>query len=179
MEICPEAVALIRKEETFQAEAYLCPAGVWTIGYGDTGPHVRRGMRITEAEAYDRLLERLADFGAGVEAALQGAHVSPKQFGALVSLAYNIGLEGLRKSRLLAHVRAGNAQAAADEFLKWTRARDRRTGELRELRGLVRRRALERALFLGDDPGRVEVGFGAPSPEPRDFEPIAPPERVE
>ena len=48
-------LAIIKRAEGLRLEAYLCPAKVWTVGYGSTGPHVKKGMVITPGEA-DRLL---------------------------------------------------------------------------------------------------------------------------
>lgn len=71
--------------------------------------------------------------------------VSQCQFDALVSFAFNCGPANLEKSTLLKKVNAGLMQEAAQEFLKWEK------GGGKVLLGLVKRRAAERALFLGED----------------------------
>jgi lysozyme len=137
-----QGVQLIKNTESLRLHAYRCPAGKWTIGYGDTGPDVRPGLVITEAEAEVRLACRLAEeFEPGVEQLL-AVEVTGNQFSALVSFAYNTGLQALAESTLLGKLNAGDYDGAADEFPRWTRSRGR------VLPGLVTRRAAERELFL-------------------------------
>ena len=137
---------LIQGFESLRLTAYLCPAGRWTIGYGHTAADVRKGQRITAAEAESLLRSDLARFEKGVDKLVAGVAVTENQFSALVSFAFNAGLASLRKSTLLEKLRGGDGAGAAAEFAKWTRARNA-NGELRVLPGLVRRRAAERKLF--------------------------------
>lgn len=179
MQACQAAVEIIKQEESLRLKAYHCGAGVCTIGYGHTGPDVRDGMVITEERAEELLRADLAQFERDV-ANLTGTARPPiteNQFGALVSFAFNVGSRSLARSRLLALLREGDVNGAADEFQKWTRATNPNTGEKRVLPGLVRRRARERALFLSAPAPRIEVAFATPSPELRDFTAIVPPER--
>ncbi|SNR95578.1 lysozyme [Humidesulfovibrio mexicanus] len=138
-----QGVHIIKSSEALRLKAYRCPAGKWTIGYGDTGPTVRPGLTITEAEAEERLARRLAfEFEPGVEQLL-AVSVTGNQFSALVSFAYNCGLgeDGLAGSTLLRKLNAGDYDGAADEFPRWTRSKGRVQP------GLVTRRAAERELF--------------------------------
>lgn len=145
-----QGVQLIKNAESLRLRAYRCPAGKWTIGYGDTGPDVRPGLTITEAEAEERLARRLAgEFEPGVEQLL-AASVSGNQFSALVSFAYNVGLQALAESTLLRRLNAGDEGGAADEFPRWTRS----NGHV--LPGLVTRRAVERELFLTPGDGTYD-----------------------
>lgn len=133
---------IIKDAERLRLRSYLCPAGKWTIGYGDTGPHVGPGQVITEAEAEERFARRLAnEFEPGVEQLLE-VEVTGNQFSALVSFAYNTGLEAFAQSTLLRRLNQGDVDGAAAEFGRWTRSRGR------VLPGLVTRRAAERELFL-------------------------------
>ncbi len=132
---------LIARWEGFRAEAYLCPAGVWTIGYGHTGPDVKPGMVITQQQAVQLLINDLARFNNGVNA-LVTLPLNQNQFDALVSFSYNLGLGSLQSSTLLRLLNAGNFQAAADQFPRWDRAGGK------EVAGLLARRNAERALFL-------------------------------
>ena len=137
-------VAIIKRYETFQAKAYLCPAGVPTIGYGHTGSDVRLGQTITEHQADVILALDLERFERGVTELVAGVAVTENQFSALVSLAFNIGLAALKGSTLLRKLRTGaSAQDVAAEFDKWVHAKGVK------LEGLVKRRAAEAALFLG------------------------------
>jgi lysozyme len=133
---------LIKRSESCRLDAYLCPAGIPTIGYGHTGD-VKLGHRITQHQADTILAYDLERFEADLTVLLTGyAPVTENQFSALVSFAFNVGTAALGGSHLLAHVRAGEVQAAAGEFGKWVHA----AGKV--LPGLVARRAAERALFL-------------------------------
>lgn len=140
------ALDLIKEFEGFRAKAYADPVGVWTIGYGTTaraglGIDPKPGMTITEAEA-DRLLRAGVDkFAAQVMEKLTRAPTD-NQFGAMVSLAYNIGPGEFAKSSVLRMFNRGDTAAAADAFLLW----DKADGKV--MPGLVRRRKAERALFL-------------------------------
>lgn len=137
--IGPKGLALIKSSEGLRLKAYRCPADVPTIGYGSTGPHVRMGMTITEAEAEALLRKDLARFEAGV-VKLAGP-MTPGQFSALVSFAFNLGLGALGKSTLLKKHKAGDFAGAKAEFAKWNRAGGR------VLAGLTKRRAAEAELY--------------------------------
>lgn len=146
--IGPRAIALLHHFEACRLTAYLCPARVWTIGWGNTfyanGQAVRAGDRITQATADELFKNILRQFEDGVNAAAPDA--TPAQFGAMVALAYNIGLAAFRRSSVLRHHLAGNHQAAADAFRLWNKA----GGKV--MAGLTRRRAAERLLYLNDLP---------------------------
>nr|WP_277878743.1 lysozyme [Coleofasciculus sp. FACHB-129] len=134
---------MIKSFEGFELKAYQCPASKWTIGYGHTGT-VKSGMKITEAQAEQRLKRELKKFEIAVENALKTS-VNDNQFSALVSFTFNLGSDNLRRSTLLQLLNNGKTQQAADEFLKWNQA------GRQVLKGLTFRRQAERALFLGED----------------------------
>ena len=146
-----KGLALIKEFEGLKLKAYLCPAQVWTIGYGSTGAHVREGMVITEARAEELLREDLERFERGV--AKLAPNATQEQFDAMVSLAFNIGTgdldlndgdtkeEGFTASSVLRHHRAGRHAQAAEAFALWNKAGGR------VQKGLVRRRAAEAALY--------------------------------
>lgn len=133
-------LALIKSFEGLRLEAYRCPAGVLTIGYGSTGPHVKQSMVITPGEAERLLLEDLEWFEHGVE--IIAGPATDNQFSAMVSLAFNIGLGRFATSTVLKRHKLGNRVGAANAFLLWVR------GGGRVLPGLVRRREAERKLYL-------------------------------
>lgn len=146
---------LIKRWEGFRAEAYLDPAGVWTIGYGTTaraglGLEPKAGMRITEAEAETYLRKGVEKFAKAIKTAIK-APINENEFGAFVSLAYNIGPAAFRRSTALRKFNAGDKAGAADAMLMWNQA----GGKV--LQGLKNRRAAERELFLTP---------AAPSPDP-------------
>lgn len=149
--IAMAAVAEIALSEGLRLKAYRCPAGVWTIGWGET-EGVRPGDTCTKEQADRWLLEDVTDRAKAVRR-MCAVEPSENELGALVSLAYNIGLEGLRRSTVLRQHNAGNRQAAARAFGLWNKARSPRTGQLEVLDGLTARRAREAALYLTpDDP---------------------------
>jgi lysozyme len=139
-EISEKGLDLIRRFEGLSLQAYRCPAGILTIGYGSTGPHVKAGKVITTAEANDLLLKDVKRFEDGVSA-IVGPTTQPR-FDALVSFAFNLGLGNLMSSTLLKRHKSGDFQGAADQFLRWNKAKGK------VLPGLTKRRAAERALYL-------------------------------
>jgi lysozyme len=145
-DIPPAALQLVAEFEGYRSEAYRCPAGVWTIGYGTTrwgdGRPVQPGDTITE-DAARRLLKRdLADAAQAVDDLVK-VELTEHQRAALISFVYNIGRGAFARSTLLARLSAGHMTSAADEFMRWIRA----GGVV--LPGLVRRRSAEAKLFSG------------------------------
>jgi lysozyme len=142
MRINEKGRAIVKRFEGLRLTAYRCPAGVLTIGYGSTGPHVKQGMCITEAEAEELLRKDLKRFEDGVWQ-IAGA-ATGNQFSAMVSLAFNIGLGAFATSTLVKRHKLGNHIGAANAFLSWKMAGGR------VLTGLIRRREAERKLYLGE-----------------------------
>ncbi len=120
--------------------------GTLTIAFGHTGADVFPNMVISEAEAERLLSVDVEKFAAGV-ARLVDMPLADNERVALVSFAYNVGLEAFQDSTLLELLNAGDRAGAAAEFPKWRKSK----GEI--MPGLVRRRAAERTLFLskGDE----------------------------
>jgi GH24 family phage-related lysozyme (muramidase) len=139
------AVQEIARSEGCRLSAYRCSAGVPTLGWGETRG-VKMGDTITQAEADRRFCESLTEFTEGVKAMLT-RDASANELGALVSLAYNIGLAGFKRSTVLREHNAGNFQSAARAFALWNQA----GGQV--LAGLTARRAREAALYLTPDDG--------------------------
>ena len=139
-QINQDGLNLIKQWEGLRLEAYLCPAKVWTIGYGHTAT-AKKGMSISEAEAVNLLRGDLARFQRCVENSVT-VPLNDNQFAALVCFAYNIGLNALSGSTLLRKLNEGDTKAAAEQFLRWNRAGGK------EVSGLTRRRQAERKLFL-------------------------------
>ena len=133
------ALPIIKRWEGLRLKSYLCPANVWTIGYGTT-KDVKPGMTITEAEAERMLAEDVAEFEKGVRAAVK-VPLADHQLAALISFAYNVGLGAFRTSTLLRLVNKSEFDSAAKQFDRWTK------GGGKVLPGLVKRRAAERELF--------------------------------
>lgn len=141
MKASPACYDIIKRFEGCETTAYRCPAGVLTIGYGSTGPHIKQGMTITEAEADKLLCKDVARFEKGVSAIV--GPTEQHRFDALVSFAFNLGLGRLMSSTLLKRHKAGRFADAADQFHLWVRA----NGKV--LKGLVARREAESHLYRG------------------------------
>ena len=137
---------LVKRFESFYSEAYLCPAGVWTIGYGHTRG-VEQGQSITKEEAEALLQEDLTEAALAVER-LIARSLTENQFAALVSFTFNVGAFNLKESTLRRKLNLGNDEDVPTELNHWVKATDPVSGEKRTLRGLVLRRAAEGELWL-------------------------------
>lgn len=138
-----EGVALIKHFEGCELTAYLCPANVWTIGYGHTAS-VSEGDVITEEEAERLLKEDLEEFEGYVRELVE-YDLTQNQFDALVAWTYNLGPGNLKESTLLNRVNYGPISDVPTQIKRWTKANGK------ELAGLVKRRAAEAALWEGHD----------------------------
>ena len=134
-----KGLELIKSFEGLRLRAYLCPAKVWTIGYGHTGD-VRGGQVITQSQADDLLKQDLRRFEIAVRKLVK-VPLTQNQFDALVSFAYNVGEAALSRSTLLRKLNAGDLAGTKLEFAKWNK------GGGKVLAGLTRRRADEATLF--------------------------------
>ena len=137
---------LIKQFEGLRLHAYVCPAGVLTIGYGHTKT-AKQGQIITPEQADTLLASDLSGFESSVAHMLKSTTVKQNQFDALVSFAFNLGAESLRSSTLLKCVKLGDHAGARREFARWVFATV--GGKKTRLEGLVRRRAAEAALYGG------------------------------
>ena len=146
MKISSRGLELIKEFEGFSSKAYLCPAKIPTIGWGNTfwedGRKVKMGEQISKEKALE-LLEYVVnkDFSQKIYPLIK-VEVSQNQFDSMVSLAYNIGVGAFSESTLLKKVNANDFKGAGDEFLKWNKSGGK------PLLGLTRRRERERELFL-------------------------------
>jgi len=156
--ISDRGAEFIARAEGLRLSVYQDPAGIWTIGYGHTGPAAAEGNRITEAEARRLLRADLATAERAV-ADLVKRDLTDDQFAALVSLTYNIGRGAFTGSTCLRRLNAGDESGALEAWQWWTKAGGR------TLAGLVRRRAAETRLWQGD-----------PDPWTEEFETAAQPE---
>ena len=156
----PRGLSIIKAHEGLRLKAYLCPAGVWTIGYGSTGPHVKPGMTITQMQADALLARDVRRFEDRVNRLVK-VPITQGQFDALVSFDFNTG--ALHSSTLLKRLNAGKHSEVPAQLMRWTK------GGGRELPGLVRRRREEAAMWRGLDEhataGKADVAVvDAPKP---------------
>jgi lysozyme len=138
------ALDLIKQSEGCRLVAYQDVAGIWTIGYGHING-VTPGMVMTQAQADQALIGDLLTAKTTVDDATRDVFTSDNQFGAMVSLCFNIGSANYRDSTVLRQHRSGNFPAAAQAFLLWDKARV--DGQLQEVGGLLARRQAESTLY--------------------------------
>jgi lysozyme len=148
METNDAGLGIIKTCEGFRARPYLDVAGVVTVGFGTTrgwagGPIPLDLAPVTELEA-EILLKKDVQSTERFVARLIRVPLSENEFSALVSFTYNVGAGNLQRSTLRMKLNRGHRLDAAGEFPKWRRAGGR------IYRGLVRRRMMERDLFLDD-----------------------------
>lgn len=146
MKASQKCVELIKQFEGYKDKAYLCPAGIPTIGYGSTmwndGRKVQMGDKITK-EGAELLLHWELNNKAVV---LYGLNVNQNQANAILSFVFNLGIGAFQKSTLIKKIRLNpNDPTIRDEFMKWNKARV--GGKLIELKGLTRRRTAESNLY--------------------------------
>jgi lysozyme len=158
---------LMHKYEGFRSRPYLCPAHIWTIGYGHVlyqdqirlpvirvegknTPMIRKEMPLkpednrvwTKAEIDKLFRDDVGAFERGVLRLVPGVVGRQGSFDALVSISFNFGLGNLQRSTIRMKANRGDWEGAADAFRAWTK------GGGKVLPGLVKRREAEIALFL-------------------------------
>lgn len=155
------ATALLKREEGLRLKAYPDPASrdglPWTIGYGATGPGIRRGTVWTKEQAEQDLHARILDIAQTVLDEVQ-VPLTENQLAALISWIYNVGTgryddpdtpqnegSGFKGSTLLRLLNQGDYEGAADQLPRWNKA----GGRVNPV--LVGRRGRERDLFLTPD----------------------------
>lgn len=158
MKVSEKGIKFIHSFESLKLKAYPDPGSggdPWTIGWGSTtdlnGKPIRPGTVWTKETADKKFAQDLAKFEAGVNKFIGDAPTTQYQFDALVSFAYNLGLdddadliaEGLGDSTLLKHHLAGRYDSASMEFVKWNKAHGR------VMNGLTRRRFAEAEMYRG------------------------------
>lgn len=133
---------IIKKYEGFSSQAYKCPAGVWTVGWGHTGRDINKDTLLTREEAELMLKKDVANLQEQILFLLDGKP-SMNELDALTSLVYNIGLGAFKKSRLLKRINLKeNGELIAKEWIEFNKV----NGKV--VKGLLRRRAEEICLYF-------------------------------
>lgn len=144
MNLTQAGVDLVKNFEGLRLKAYRCPAGVWTIGWGHTSaagpPRVTPDLRISEADAERVLRHDLADVAARIRPLID-VELTPNQFSALVSFAFNVGVGPFRTSSPLRYANAGRFDEVPARLALWIKSKGRVQP------GLVRRRREEGELW--------------------------------
>lgn len=141
-----DGLAIVKQYEGLKLEAYICPAGKWTIGWGHT-KYAAKGMRINLEQAEDFLNEDLRGAADAVRM-LPKVSLSSNQFSALVSFVFNVGVGAFKRSTMLRLLNEGDYLGAAQQFDRWVYATNPKTGKKETLKGLVARRFAEKQLFM-------------------------------
>lgn len=144
-----KGLALTEQFEGCRLDAYQDQEGVWTIGYGHTGPEVCTGMTVTLEQAEALLATDVSNAAAFVNRVV-AVEISQEEFDALVDFVFNLGAGTFERSTLLRLLNAGEFAAAAAQFALW----DRAGGAV--VAGLLRRRQAETALFNEGQAGTTE-----------------------
>ena len=168
MKLSHAGAELMHRYEGCRNRPYLCPAHIWTIGYGHVlyqqqirlpmvkkeGESVQIRKEFPLAEGDNRVWSKeeinalfatdVASFERGVLRLVPGISGRQGAFDAMVSFAFNAGLGNLQRSQIRMRANRGDWQGAAEALLDWTK------GGGRVLPGLVKRREAEKALLLSD-----------------------------
>jgi len=167
MKLSKEGADLMHRFEGCRNKAYLCPAHIWTIGYGHVlyQDQIRLPMarvegkevamirkeyplraedaRVWSKEEIDQLFrDDVQSFERGVLRLVPGCVGRQGAFDALVSFAFNAGLGNLQRSQIRMRANRGDWEGAAEALMDWTK------GGGKVLPGLVKRRQAEKELFL-------------------------------
>lgn len=157
MRLSDHALAEISKFEGLRLEAYPDPGSrdghPWTIGYGHTGPEVKRGLRITKEQALDYLRYDIQWAEKAVNDNVK-VKLNQNQFDALVSFTFNVGAGAFRRSTLLRKLNAGGYDDVPGELMKWVK------NDGKVMKGLVKRRTIEAAHFQRP----IDEGAGGDAP---------------
>ena len=143
MKISEEGKSLIKKFEGCELEAYLCPAGYWTIGYGHI-KSAKEGKTISQNEADVYLTKDLEEFESYVNGMVK-VELEQNEFDALVCWTFNLGPTNLGSSTLLKVLNQDKKNEVPAQIKRWNKA----SGEV--LEGLIRRREAEALLFQGKE----------------------------
>lgn len=130
---------LIKRFEGLRLKAYLCPAGVWTCGYGSTGADVNQSTVWTKEQAEQRMIKDCAKFLDASRKLCPDATII--QLCAIASFAYNVGIGNLKSSTFRRVFNRGDIEGAKKQLLRWNRA----GGKV--LKGLKIRRQVEADLL--------------------------------
>lgn len=133
---------IIKKYEGFSSQAYKCPAGVWTVGWGHTGRDINKDTILTREEAELMLKKDVANLQEQILFLLDDKPTT-NELDALTSLVYNVGLGAFKKSRLLKRINLkDNPELVAKEWIEFNKI----NGKIST--GLLRRRAEEISLYF-------------------------------
>jgi lysozyme len=142
VKISQAGIDLIKRYEGFVSKPYLCPAGVWTVGYGSTRGVTRDTPPVTKEQA-EEILRRDVESAEAAVMRLCPSLKKQNRFDAIVSFTFNLGAGALQRSTLRQKINRKDHLDVPPELMKWIYAGGRK------LPGLVARRAAEGAMYGG------------------------------
>ena len=145
MHVGAKGEALIKEFESCRLAAYRDQRGIWTCGWGATGPDISARTKWTQEQADARFDKDLEVREKQLTEYLDNAPTTQDQFDALLSLGYNIGMGALKNSTALKKHVVGDYEGAAKAILMWNKTNGQPNN------GLTRRREAERKLYLCED----------------------------
>lgn len=151
MKTSERGIRALQTREALRLTAYQDGAGVWTIGYGQTGPLITKGTTWTKEQATEAFEKSLRMREAAISTFVT-VPLTQNQFDALVSLIYNIGVTNFKNSTLLHKLNASDVYVAYKQFAVWNKIRDPKTQKLVVSPGLTNRRTSEAEQFNTPDP---------------------------
>lgn len=137
-------IALIKSFEGCKLCAYQDQGGVWSIGYGQTGPFVTEGLTIQQDQADAWLHQSVDTVAAGLSRMIKMV-LNQNEFDALCAWAYNVGLGNASSSSVIALVNQGHLELVPSHLAQWNKITV--NGQKVADAGLTRRRAAEIALY--------------------------------
>lgn len=146
-----KGIDLIKEVEGLRLEAYQDQGGVWTIGWGHTGPDVHKGCVITKQQAEELFQGDLAHAEQSVNQ-LVSVPLNDNQFASLVSFVFNLGEYNLSKSHLLSCLNMGSYASVPVELKRWIYCKDPTTKKYLVNKGLEARRKKEISLWMTSSP---------------------------
>lgn len=150
--------AHIKDWEKLKLKAYPDSGGKWTIGWGHTGPDVHQGSEITEERAEQLFKLDIEPAEERVDTLVK-VPLGDNQFGALVSLCFNIGACALGGSTLVRLLNEKHYEEVPHQIARWNKSKNRATGLTETNKGLVNRRAGDIALWNTPDNPKVTSNF--------------------
>lgn len=147
MKVSNEGLKFIMNWEGTILKPYKDVAGIWTIGCGHVIKPGEKFEEITVEKAMELLRSDISIAESGIEKYVKVSLTQP-MFDALCSFTFNTGIGALASSTLLKKLNASDYSGAAEEFLKWCKIKDPKTGTLVENKGLLNRRKSEKELFM-------------------------------
>lgn len=137
-----QALDLIKSFEGCRLQSYQDSGGVWTIGWGATGPDIKQGTVWTQDQADKDVVTRVQKLEDKLTILLTRNSLSQDQVSSLTSLSYNVGIEAVSTSTLLKLVNSGDDLGATHVFLSWDHVNKK------EDKGLLIRRLNEALIYI-------------------------------